>query len=184
MRVVGGTLRGKKLIAPESLQARPTSDRLRETLFNILAHNPEMGRLPGPNTRVLDAFAGTGALGLEALSRGALEVTFVDYNSDLVRNNVLQCHMDKKATIISGDFLKTPLKGSFDLIFLDPPYGQGLIESALSHLISAHVVTEKTILVLEFQKDEKIEIPDLFEIIAERNVSISNVLFLKMSEFR
>ena len=119
MRIIAGRLKGRRLQGPPGLTARPTSDRLRETLFNVLG--------PGiAGARVLDAYAGTGALGLEALSRGAAAVTFVEREPRMLRvldANVRACGAENACVIIRDDFLRAPVTSSaFDLVLLDPPY--------------------------------------------------------------
>src|SRR5215208_5772085 len=138
MRVVGGRLRGRVLAGPKSQAVRPTADRLRETLFNILVHayaDPVTG------ARVLDLFAGTGALGLEAISRGATFALFVDDGAEaraLLRENVATLGLGGTTRIFRRDATKLgeplPIE-PFSLIFLDPPYAKGLAEKAL---VSAH----------------------------------------------
>src|SRR5579884_3457973 len=134
MRVVGGRLRGRNLASPASREIRPTADRLRESLFNILSHaygDPIAG------ARVLDLFAGTGALGIEALSRGAAFALFVDDGVEaraLLRQNTEALGLGGVSRIFRRDATKLgpahPLE-PFSLVFLDPPYGQGLAEKAL-----------------------------------------------------
>jgi 16S rRNA (guanine966-N2)-methyltransferase len=134
MRIVGGRLRGRTLAAPRSDAIRPTADRLRESLFNILAHaygDPVTG------ARVLDLFAGTGALGLEALSRGAAFALFVDDGAParaLLRENVATLGLGGSSRIFRRDATRLgaahPIE-PFSLAFLDPPYGRGLAEQAL-----------------------------------------------------
>src|SRR6185312_5821710 len=133
MRIVGGRLRGRALAAPKSQAVRPTADRLRETLFNVLAHG--YGD-PVAGARVLDLFAGTGALGLEAVSRGAAFALFVDDGAEaraLLRENVAALGVGGVTRIFRRDATKLgpvhPLE-PFSLVFLDPPYGQGLAEQA------------------------------------------------------
>jgi 16S rRNA (guanine966-N2)-methyltransferase len=138
MRIVAGRLRGKKLAEVGAGDAgahlRPTTDRVRESLFNVITN----GKFGDPMTgaRVLDLFAGTGALGLEALSRGAAHVTFVDDGTAaraLLRENIALCAAQGVTKVFRRDATQLgPLRGaSFDLVFLDPPYGQGLGERAL-----------------------------------------------------
>src|SRR5580765_3936952 len=134
MRVVGGRLRGRALTAPKSQAIRPTADRLRESLFNILVHG--YGD-PVSGARVLDLFAGTGALGLEAISRGAAFALFVDDGAEaraLLRANVEALGLGGVTRIFRRDATKLgpahPVE-PFDLAFLDPPYGKGLAEKAL-----------------------------------------------------
>jgi 16S rRNA (guanine966-N2)-methyltransferase len=134
MRVVGGRLRGRTLAAPQSQAIRPTADRLRESLFNILTHSYDD---PCAGARVLDLFAGTGALGIEALSRGAAFVLFVDEGAEaraLLRANVEALGLGGTTRIFRRDAAKLgaahPLQ-PFNLVFADPPYGKGLGEKAL-----------------------------------------------------
>jgi 16S rRNA (guanine966-N2)-methyltransferase len=153
MRIVGGRLRGRALVAPKSRAIRPTADRLRESLFNILVHaygDPVTG------ARVLDLFAGTGALGLEALSRGAAFALFVDDAAEaraLLRENIAALGLAGVTRVFRRDAAKLgaahPL-APFSLAFLDPPYGQGLAEQALAAAQAgawlaqdAHVVVEE-----------------------------------------
>jgi 16S rRNA (guanine966-N2)-methyltransferase len=120
MRIIAGHLKGRKLVAPPGLDVRPTSDRLRETLFNVL-------RSTVVDARVIDAFAGTGALGLEALSRGAASAVFVERHPQALRAltaNIRACGVEEACAIIRGDFLAARVEsGSCDLALLDPPYG-------------------------------------------------------------
>lgn len=122
MRIIAGTLKGRRLAGPPSDGVRPTTDGLRETLFNILA-----ARVPG--ARVLDAYAGTGSVGLEALSRGASAVTFVERDRRtlaVLRRNVETCAVTAQSSILCGDFLDARAQhtthGPFDIVFVDPPY--------------------------------------------------------------
>src|SRR5689334_1607963 len=146
MRIVGGTLKGRRLDSPTWEGLRPTSDRLRETLFNVLAP-----RIHG--SRVLDGFAGTGAVGIEALSRGAAHVTFVECDPRavaLIESNLARCGIVDRYAIIRVRFAGTarpPDGGSFDIIFLDPPYGAGQLRAALETAVP--LVEEQTLLVIE-----------------------------------
>ena len=119
MRIIAGRLKGRRLTAPRGLAVRPTSDSLRETLFNVLGPTLD-------GARVLDGFAGTGALGLEALSRGAAHVTFVERETRALatlRENVAHCGAVEACAIIRDDFLRVRrIDGPFDLVLLDPPY--------------------------------------------------------------
>src|SRR6185295_1322043 len=135
MRVVGGRLKGRNLASPSSRDIRPTADRLRESLFNILVHAYND---PITDARVLDLFAGTGALGLEALSRGAAFALFVDDGAEaraLIRENVATLGVGGISRIFRRDAIKLgaayPVE-PFTLVFLDPPYGHGLAAKALA----------------------------------------------------
>jgi len=136
MRIVAGRLRGRQLVGPRGPGVRPTSDRLRETLFNVLGQRLDA-------LRVLDAFAGTGALGLEALSRGASEVTFVERDRaalEVIDANVEACRAGEACAAICADFLRRDARrfariagrGPFDLVLLDPPYDQEELTAVLA----------------------------------------------------
>lgn len=136
MRIIGGRHRGRRLATPDWPGVRPTSDRLRETLFNILA--PEI-----EGARVLDVYAGTGAVGLEALSRGAQWVTFIEHDRRtvaLLRQNVAQCGAEACAIVARDavEALQSPTPEPFDIVFLDPPYASAARDVAL-RLAAAHV---------------------------------------------
>ena len=138
LRIIAGAWRGRGIEVPPGKVIRPTSDRVREALFNRLAHafTAEGFRLGG--TRVVDVFAGTGALGLEALSRGAAQAVFLDRNPEavaLIKRNVAKLSAEDRATIMNADGANLPRAATpCDLAFLDPPYGEGLIEPALLSL--------------------------------------------------
>jgi len=146
MRVIAGALKGRRLLAPDWPGLRPTSDKLRETLFNVIA-----ARVPG--ARVLDGYAGTGAVGIEALSRGAAHVTFVERDPRairLVESNLAACGISDRYAIIRAGFAETerlPAGGVFDVIFLDPPYGA--VELAVAIESATPLVSDGTLLVIE-----------------------------------
>ncbi len=146
MRVISGTAKGRKLKEPAGNAIRPTTDMVKESLFNIIQFDIE-GR------RVLDLFAGTGQLGIEALSRGALSVVFVDESNDaikLIRDNVKNIGFEDKATVTRGDATAFLKRGeSFDVIFLDPPFDSGLIEKALNNIIEFDILKENGIIICE-----------------------------------
>jgi 16S rRNA (guanine966-N2)-methyltransferase len=152
MRIVGGRLRGRALAAPTSQAIRPTADRLREALFNILVHaygDPVTG------ARVLDLFAGTGALGLEALSRGAAFALFIDDAAEaraLLRENVAALGLGGVTRIFRRDVCKLGMAHPvepFSLAFLDPPYGRGLAEAALASARAGGWLTPDALIVIE-----------------------------------
>lgn len=169
MRVIGGTCRGRRLVAPKGRQTtRPTSDRIRESIFNIISQRVH-------NARVLDLFAGTGALGMEALSRGAASATFVDKSLEacnLIKENSTLLQFNDRSTIIHRDLsqpgqLFTPgertiqsskdqaqtnlarAKKKFDLVFMDPPYGMGLIETVLANAVFIDLLAANALIVCE-----------------------------------
>ncbi len=162
LRIIGGVLKGKRLYSVRGTSIRPTADRLRESIFNILSKRVL-------NSVVLDLFAGTGALGIEALSRGADSVVFVDNRKtalSVLRRNIDSCMLDQKADIVKWNIRKNlnclrSKKYNFDLIFLDPPYGKNLIKSTLSNLDKSHSLKNGACIVVEHSLFEPIP-TDLF----------------------
>lgn len=161
MRIVGGNHKGARLAAPSSREIRPTSDRTREALFNILAHGLEGFALE--DVRVLDLFAGTGALGLEALSRGAGFALFIDNDADargLIRRNVETLNLTGCTKIWRRDATKPGDVGTltpFDLIFADPPYRKGMGEVALAAAQEGGWIADDAIVVLEEDASSEID---------------------------
>ena len=147
MRVITGTARGRKLKELSGLETRPTTDKVKESLFNIIQFDIE-GR------RVLDLFGGTGQLGIECLSRGAASCTFVDIRKEaaaLIRENVALCGFQDRSRVVQGDYLAflTGCREKFDLVFLDPPYNKGILEKALETIAKIDIMTENGIIVCE-----------------------------------
>ncbi len=182
MRVVGGRLRGRNLRAPRSNAIRPTADRLRESLFNILAHG--YGD-PLEGARVLDLFAGTGALGIEALSRGAAFVLFVDEGAEaraLLRDNVETLGLGGATKVYRRDATRlgpvAPLE-PFSLAFLDPPYGKGLAVPALSSARAGGWLTDGALAVVEEATDAAFAPPDGFETLDRRAYDDTEFVFLR-----
>ena len=150
MRVISGSARGRKLKEPEGHKIRPTTDMVKEAVFNIIQFDIE-GR------RVLDLFAGTGQLGIEALSRGAAAAVFVDESVDaakLVGNNLKAAGLEDRATVERGDALAYLRRGGrFDVIFLDPPYETGFIDKALNTIIEFDILKGNGIIICETNED-------------------------------
>jgi 16S rRNA (guanine966-N2)-methyltransferase len=165
LRIVAGAWRGRVLQAPPGLATRPTAERLRQALFDMLLHAPWGGRLDGMS--VLDAFAGTGALGLEALSRGAAAAWFIERDRaaiPVLRTNVAACR-GAQATVLAADALRPPPGVPCNLVFLDPPYAQDLLPRALVALRAANWIAPGALVVAEAGRDEA---PDLGTMLAER----------------
>jgi len=184
MRVVGGRFKGRPLAGPRSNAIRPTSDRMRESLFNILAHGYD---LPDEGTRVLDLFAGTGALGLEAISRGAASALFFDTGVEaraLIRQNIESLGLTGVARIFRRDATKAGLAGTiapFDLVFCDPPYRKGLGEQALVAARNGGWLKPDALCVLEEAADTDCSIPDSFTLQERRASGESQLFFLRSS---
>ena len=182
MRVVGGRLRGRSIVGPRSQDIRPTADRLRESLFNILAHG--YGD-PVAGARVLDLFAGTGALGIEAASRGAAFVLFVDDGVEarsLLRNNTEALGLGGTTRIFRRDATKLgpahPIE-AFSLVFLDPPYGKGLAEKALVSARDGGWLKAQALIVVEESLEAAFKAPEGFEEIERREYDDTELIFLR-----
>lgn len=163
MRIVAGAFRGRALAAPPGDRTRPTADRARQALFDVLMHAPFAGRAVLHGARVLDAFAGTGALGLEALSRGAAEAAFIERDRAalaMLRANIAACGVAGRARVFAADVLRPP-GAAFpaSLLFLDPPYGKALLAPALAALGAAGWICPGALVVAEIGRDEAA--PDL-----------------------
>ncbi len=167
MRIVAGQWRGRALQAPSGDTTRPTAERLRQALFDMLLHAPWARPLDG--MRVLDCFAGTGALGLEALSRGAANASFIERDRaalDALRTNVAACRAGAQAAVLPGDALRPPPGQPCGLVFLDPPYRQDLLPRSLAALRQAGWVAPDALLVAESERGEAVDLGDL---LAERS---------------
>jgi 16S rRNA (guanine966-N2)-methyltransferase len=137
MRIIGGRWRGRRIAAPPGSGTRPTADRVRQALFDILMHAPWGGHELLEDAHVLDVFAGTGALGLEALSRGAARVTFMENDPAalaVLRANIAAVGAQSACHVLPVDALRAGRGSVAGLVFLDPPYGQDLVHRALAHL--------------------------------------------------
>lgn len=152
MRIISGDHKGRKLLSIRGTATRPTSDRVREALFNILGRKPS-------GAHVLDLFTGTGALGIEALSRGASHAVFIDQSSQaltVLRKNIAQCNLDASSRILKWDITKNlnclkPYPNSFDLVFMDPPYHKRLVTLSLSHLSTCRCLKDHAVVVAEHE---------------------------------
>src|SRR3978361_1001067 len=184
MRVVGGRLKGRNLASPSSQEIRPTADRLRESVFNILIHAYDD---PIENARVLDLFAGTGALGIEAISRGARFALFVDNGAEaraLLRNNVEALGLGGVTKVFrrdAGDLGPAHPVEPFSLGFLDPPYGKKLAEKALGSLRDGGWLTPGAMLVVEEAKVAGFAAPEDFEELERRVYDNTEFAFLRAS---
>jgi 16S rRNA (guanine966-N2)-methyltransferase len=157
MRIVAGTWRGRTLIAPPGSQTRPTADRVRQALFDMLLHAPWAGRDALKDAQVLDVFAGTGALGLEALSRGAAHATFIEQDRTALaalRANIAALRAEPRCAILPIDALAAPHGQTCSVIFLDPPYGNDLVPRALAHLRATNWIAPAALIIAETGRDE------------------------------
>jgi 16S rRNA (guanine966-N2)-methyltransferase len=184
LRVISGNCKGKKLFSLKGLSLRPTSDRVREAIFDILQKFP-------PGKKVLDLFAGTGALGIEALSRGARRAVFVEESTGsgrVLRRNIEACRLSGHAEIVSKE-VQAGLKAleergeSFDLIFLDPPYRKGLASRTLERLSQSSLVSADSLIVAEHSPDEDVASVPSLERIDWRRYGGTEVSFFRSKKY-
>jgi len=182
MRITGGEWRGRGLKAPSTQDVRPTSDRLRESIFNVLAHAYDDA---AQGARVIDLFAGTGAMGIEALSRGATFALFVDNGAQargLLRANIEALGLGGVTKVFRRDATHLgamPPQEPFTLAFLDPPYDKGLADRALIALRDGGWLANDALAVVEESADTKIGIPDGFETLDARTYGGTQIMFLR-----
>lgn len=181
MRIVSGRFRGQKLVVPEGDQVRPTSDRARSALFNVLAHRFD-GVISG--ARVLDVFAGSGALGLEALSRGADQVTFIERAPEpraILKANIAACRAERETEVLSADATRPPkAKAPVTLAFLDPPYGDDVAPGTLIALAKADWLAANALVCVESdaRRAAPLFAPE-FETVDERTQSRTRLTILR-----
>ena len=182
VRIVGGRLGGRPLAGPKSRDIRPTSDRLRESLFNVLMHRHRDVLEEG---RVLDLFAGTGALGLEALSRGASLAVLVDQGFEargLIRENIEHLGVGGQARLLKRDATRLGMVAPFEpftLLFCDPPYGRGLGDAALASALAGGWLARDGLAVLEETADAELALPEGLELIERRAQGDTQLVFAR-----
>jgi 16S rRNA (guanine966-N2)-methyltransferase len=185
MRIIAGTLKGRAIRTPEGRSTRPTSDRARESLFNVLAHAAWAPGLQG--ARVIDAFAGSGALGFEAISRGAAFCLFVETDAaarGCIRDNVEAFQLFGNTRIHRRSATDLGLKPAglgapFDVVFMDPPYAQGLVPLALEQLMSGQWLSPDALVVAETGSDEPAPDAPGWAILDDRTYGAARVYFLR-----
>ena len=184
MRIVAGALRGRPLVAPKGQSTRPTADRARQALFNVLEHAPWSPGLAG--LRIIDLFAGSGALGLEALSRGAAFSLLVDNDAAAVgaiAQNVSALGLEDRCETLRRDATRLPPRGErldpFDMAFLDPPYARNQAEAALASLVGGGWLAPAAVAAVERGAAEADFAPPGFEILDSRLWGAARVWFLR-----
>ena len=181
MRIVGGDLRGRRLEAPKNQRIRPTSDRTRESVFNLLAHHaPDAVE----GAAVLDLFAGTGALAFEALSRGAASACLVDKESaslSLARRNAAALGVEKQVTFLRADATRLgQARESFSLVFCDAPYERNLTQPALERASGNGWMGAGSVVVAEIAAQESLPLPDRYALLAERTYGAARVIIARV----
>lgn len=181
MRIIAGKFRSRKLLPPPPT-TRPTSDRARESIFNII-NSLNDSKLDG--ALVLDAFAGSGALGLEALSRGATHVTFLEKNPQAIctlKENIAALGASSECSVILGDTTKPPkAPNPMQLVFLDPPYDQVIEESCIFTLYREGWINSETLIVLETSAKRVLSLPTTINLIDQRRYGVALISFLTLS---
>lgn len=181
LRVISGTARNLKLRTPEGLETRPTTDRIKETLFNMLQFD-----IPG--SVVIDFFAGSGSIGIECLSRGAKKAYFIDNSKEAnlcITENIKHTHFEDKATIFFQDAIRASMQiheASVDFVFMDPPYDKGMEAELLGILKNASYINRETIFIVEAKLETDFSYLDTlgYEIIKEKKYKTNKHLFLKL----
>ena len=183
MRIIAGRWRGRTLLAPPGEGTRPTADRMRQALFDSLWHAPWAGRAVIEGAQVLDAFAGTGALGLEALSRGAARAVFMERDRGalaVLRANIAALKAEDSARVVACDALRPPRpEAACGLVFLDPPYGKEMGPAALTALRAAGWIAPAALACLEVGRDEAVEVQEGWEEVAERQQGAARIVVLR-----
>jgi 16S rRNA (guanine966-N2)-methyltransferase len=186
VRIIAGRHRGKKLEAPEGALVRPTGERAREALFDILAHGRFGERPLCEDARVLDAFAGTGALGLEALSRGARFVVFLEKERaarEALARNIAALNEAARCQVLAGDVLRPPRSsGAVDLAFLDPPYDSAIAAPALAALAAARWFAPQALIIVELPARQPFAPAEIFQNLEERRYGVARFVFLRYAE--
>ena len=175
MRIIGGTAKGHAIKAPKGLDTRPTLDRVRESVFNVLANKGIFG------SDILDIFSGTGAVAIEALSRGAAHAVAVDFKTGkLILENAKHCRVDDRLEIIPRKLsqLKNYIVGrQFDYIFSDPPNENGFIQDTIDLVVNYDLLKPEGVLLLEHHKDEVFTLPESWECIKEQKFGYTMVSY-------
>ena len=183
MRIISGSLKGKKILDPKDLNTRPLKDLTKESIFNVINHSNKFEIIIKKST-ILDIFSGVGSFGIECLSRGADNVTFIENYKEallVLKRNLLDLKLNDYRIIEKNAYdnnTLTELDQKFDLIFLDPPYKHKNLEILLNNIQNKVLLKENGIIVLHRHKDTKDSFPTGFKILEEKNYGISRVIFI------
>ena len=184
MRIISGKFKGKKIFLPEDELTRPLRDMVKESIFNILKHSNKFD-ISIENSYVLDLFSGSGSFGLEALSRGANNITFIENHIpayQLLNKNIKNLNCQKNCNIFNQncfDYLEnnTNEKNKFDIIFLDPPFREKKINELLDNILKKKILKKKGIIIIHRHKKDNIELTDKFNNLEQRLYGISKITF-------
>ena len=183
MRIISGNFKGKKIILPKDKLTRPLKDLTKESIFNILKHS-KLLNIELESSNVLDLFSGVGSFGLECLSRGAKNVTFLDSYADVLsvlKKNINNLNQQNQTKVIEKDiFSKNTLKllnDKFDIIFMDPPYKEKKLFFLLNAIIEFELLNNGGVIIIHRHKKEEDDLPKEFNLILEKNYGISKIIF-------
>ena len=183
MRIISGKSKGKKIFDPKDINTRPLKDLTKESIFNIIIHSNKLN-LELENSNVLDLFSGVGSFGLECLSRGSKNVTFVEnYNNVLpiLKKNILNLGYQDNTLVVEKNILHQlnfkNFDGKFDVIFMDPPYKEKGLNKLIIDIIEAKIIKDNGIIIIHRHKKDEEKFPKEFQIIEEKTYGISRVLF-------
>ncbi len=184
MRIISGSFKGKKILAPTDKKTRPLKDLTKESIFNIIKHSNKFN-INFSNSHILDLFSGVGSFGIECISRGAKKVIFVENYSEvlpLLKKNLNSLKLNQKYKIIEKDIYNdnifSKLNFKFDIIFLDPPYKDKNLENLLHEIKDQKILNENGIIIIHRHRKEQDLFPLNFELIEERIYGISKIIFL------
>jgi len=183
MRIISGNSKGKKILEPKDLNTRPLKDLTKESIFNILTHSNKFN-VKLKNSNVLDLFSGVGSFGLECLSRGSSDLTFVEnYNIVLpiLKKNILNLKYQDSSIVIEDNIINNLdfniFEKKMDIIFIDPPYKEKNLLSVLNNIINSNILHIDGIIIIHRHKKEKEKLPEKFNIIEEKTYGISKIIF-------
>jgi 16S rRNA (guanine966-N2)-methyltransferase len=183
MRIISGISKGKKILEPKDFNTRPLKDLTKESIFNIIAHSNKLS-IKLKNSNILDLFSGVGSFGLECLSRGSLNVTFVEnYNNVLpiLRKNILNLAYQNNSIVIEENIIDNlnlhMFKKKFDIIFIDPPYKEKKLTGLLIKIMEFNILSNNGVIILHRHKKEKDKLPEKFNIIEEKSYGVSKIIF-------
>ena len=183
MRIISGHSKGKRILKPNDIITRPLKDLVKESIFNIITHSNKFN-VKMENSNVLDLFSGIGSFGLECLSRGSANLTFIEnYNSVLpiLKKNILNLNYQDNSLIIESNITENlnfnNFESKFDIIFIDPPYKEKKLYYILSNIIGSNILDYKGIIIIHRHKKENDKFPQKFKIIEEKIYGLSKIIF-------
>jgi 16S rRNA (guanine966-N2)-methyltransferase len=183
MRIISGNSKGKKILEPIDLNTRPLKDLTKESIFNILIHSNKFN-VKLENSNILDLFSGVGSFGLECLSRGSSNLTFVENYKNVIpilKKNIFNLNYQNNSLVIENDIIKNLdlkiFKNKFDIIFIDPPYKEKNFLVILINIIEAGLLTNNGIIIIHRHKKEKDILPKNFKVLVDKTYGVSRIIF-------